>query len=592
MTLSWHRREWALWSSLFLLAVTLRSLSADDHPAAFRGITPAQTTLTEVSSILGEPKRRTDSDIVRWTYEDIGPFETVDIFAQKDVVTSIVAKLKERESVDALVEQLNLGKFVPVEILEDKAPLGLVFPERGVLFTYAESKSPRDKERKIDRIAIEPLTGEPFWLRAKFADPSQLGSILRDLESAQRYGWTRDDVVVLQAHSLARARRYEQALQKLDSLPRNIIGHRESLLHAGLLAQAGQRDDAIRILKRLVSESSDDSLIQAEATLRYGELLSQGLDRNMGEAVKKQTNAMKMAKKLTRERDTQRRRTARRIVLEAYLALADSIARGPFRDQNDAVEEWCTAAWKALESQPFLRDDPITRFTVARRILAAKCRASKPLPLNESVLVLDEAVQRIDRVYDDPVLLAVLHWQEATVRMLAARAAVKQGHRTTARRQASRAAALIAAIAVPEDDLARRMLAYDRGCIEFQRGSVAAVFDQDHEAAIVHYAKALAQFETQRPPLADDELGIHGERFVSMGVSYWQTGKKQRAVELTKRGVALMERAVAHQLLDPSSLTVPYGNLSTMQRERGKEEESEEYARKAAALEEDDSLRR
>ena len=77
-------------------------------------------------------------------------------------------------------------------------------------------------------------------------------------------------------------------------------------------------------------------------------------------------------------------------------------------------------------------------------------------------------------------------------------------------------------------------------------------------------------------------LGRHGETFVSMGVSYWETGQQQKAVELTEFGVELMERAVQQGTLDEIALAVPYNNLASMHRQLGADDTADEYQQMAS----------
>ena len=56
--------------------------------------------------------------------------------------------------------------------------------------------------------------------------------------------------------------------------------------------------------------------------------------------------------------------------------------------------------------------------------------------------------------------------------------------------------------------------------------------------------------------------GTHGEMFVSMGVSYWDTGNHQLAIQLTEQGTDVLQRSVVDGTLKPESLAIPYGNHS------------------------------
>ena len=59
-----------------------------------------------------------------------------------------------------------------------------------------------------------------------------------------------------------------------------------------------------------------------------------------------------------------------------------------------------------------------------------------------------------------------------------------------------------------------------------------------------------------------------------MGVSYWETGQHKKAVELTERGLTLMEQAVQQGRLPKPTLGVPYGNLAWMHRQLGEKEQA------------------
>ena len=58
--------------------------------------------------------------------------------------------------------------------------MGQAFPERGVMFSFA----PGPKARQVAQILIEPITAEPFLLRAKTDVGHPHQRTLRDLEYA------------------------------------------------------------------------------------------------------------------------------------------------------------------------------------------------------------------------------------------------------------------------------------------------------------------------------------------------------------------------------------------------------------------------
>ena len=79
-------------------------------------------------------------------------------------------------------------------------------------------------------------------------------------------------------------------------------------------------------------------------------------------------------------------------------------------------------------------------------------------------------------------------------------------------------------------------------------------------------------------------MGWHGERLVSMGLSYWKEGNRPKGLNLTKRGIQWIERAVQTQGFSNQNLKIPYGNLSIMYRALGQPQEAEKVSNAAEAL--------
>ena len=75
-----------------------------------------------------------------------------------------------------------------------------------------------------------------------------------------------------------------------------------------------------------------------------------------------------------------------------------------------------------------------------------------------------------------------------------------------------------------------------------------------------------------------------GDLFVSMGVSYWQVGKKEKAVELTQAGAELIQQAVQVGALELDALAVPYGNLASMHKQLGNGGRAEHFAQMMARI--------
>jgi len=108
---------------------------------------------------------------------------------------------------------------------------------------------------------------------------------------------------------------------------------------------------------------------------------------------------------------------------------------------------------------------------------------------------------------------------------------------------------------------------YLLGRLYFRLGSIHAIPQKDHKAAGVWFDKAIPVLEKSAARLSPPEQGRLGETLVSMGISYWETAERTKAVQLTQEGVALLDQAVKSGTMPRSALDVPQSNLATMRRE-------------------------
>jgi hypothetical protein len=116
------------------------------------------------------------------------------------------------------------------------------------------------------------------------------------------------------------------------------------------------------------------------------------------------------------------------------------------------------------------------------------------------------------------------------------------------------------------------------GKLYFHIGVVHAVQKQDHKTAAQWYDKALPLLAAPRPTSELLAPQHDGEELVSMGVTYWQIGEKDHAIDLTLNGAELVAKAVEGGILPKKSLTVPYGNLAAMYEQLGSKEDAAKYS--------------
>ena len=125
------------------------------------------------------------------------------------------------------------------------------------------------------------------------------------------------------------------------------------------------------------------------------------------------------------------------------------------------------------------------------------------------------------------------------------------------------------------------------GTLYFAVGSIHSAGKNDHLAAVRSFEKALPRFANLTTDMAVVDIGQHGERLVSMGVSYWQTGNQEQGMKLTMnpQGAQWIEQAVKTGGIPEKSLAIPYSNLASMHQQMGNKDESRSFAALAKKFE-------
>jgi tetratricopeptide (TPR) repeat protein len=180
----------------------------------------------------------------------------------------------------------------------------------------------------------------------------------------------------------------------------------------------------------------------------------------------------------------------------------------------------------------------------------------------------------------DPAYRSYLEWQLGTCLVHAAQVEYAHGHYDQALRLANNADALIVAAAKGRRQASKTP--HYLGRLHFLIGSVYAVHKRDHGTAVRWYEKAIPNLKQPTATAFSDEQGLIGEKLVAIGVSLWETGRRESAVALTEEGADLIQKAVSEGTMTKEALAVPFENLAEMHRALGNAEQAEQMASKAA----------
>ncbi len=555
---------------------------AEIETASFSGVTPGVSTVQDVEKVWGKPKEvRSPNEALAHLYK-VDPFENVEVIFQDGKVASIVIRLDRSFPANAVAEQLALSNIHAVLVSNDLGEiLGQCFPERGVSFSFEPSPTPGKATMKVSQIILEPVTAEPFLLCAETNLDTQSQASLHDLEHALKLAPDNARAHWLQARLLILLADPAKALSAADAAVRLEPKDAQFLLtRAQILGQVGQFAEAIASTEQAIAASGDRVHIKARAQCLMGDLLGSGPQPDYKKAIEHHVQAIKTADALASSPHPAIRLPAKEVLIDAHLGAAHDIAWGNWNQKQTAVNTWLKRA-SAFAEDLIASDGGTTehRFRVATRALAACVGAQgkvDPSPWNEQVLSLGPGLLK---AAGDTAQKQQIQWELGMALYDAVQIHQMRGEREPALKYGQKAIEYLEASG--GKDVAAD--AYLLGRLYFRLGSIHAIGKQDHRAAVSWFEKAAPMLEKAGGQVAPHELGRLGETFVSMGVSYWETGKRDRAVKLTQHGVELMEKAVKEGQIPQTALDVPYANLATMHRHLGQDAEAEKYLDRSSA---------
>ncbi len=550
--------------------------------ASFKGVTPGLTTLEQVQKAWGNPQEVTRQEGMLIHLYSIEPFDRIEVSYFQDKVISVIVRFHRAFASKTVAEQLELGRIVPVLVSNELGEiLGQVYPERGVLFAFDPSDEPGRPSMQVAQIILEPISAESFVLRAETHLATQYDQSTRDLEYAISLepGNARAHWLLSRIQMTLGA--FEDALAssaKAVELDPNDVRYR--VTRAQVLGQVGDLKAAIAEATRAVQSADRRPHVKARALCLLGDLHASGGHPDYRQALKHHMDAIRLAGSLAEEKHPAVRLAAKEVLIDAHLGAAHDIAWGDWDDKAAAVPKWLARA-EAVVEDVIEREsgDEEHRFRLATRALAA-CVGMRgeldPGPWTEEALRTGNLL--VEAAGSQPERRARLRWELGMALYDALQVHQMRDEHDMALRFGEQA---IGYLQPSEDEPPAPTTSYLLGRLNFRLGAIHAIRGGNHLAAVAWFDKALPELVKPLPPGAVAELGRHGETFVSMGVSYWETKQHDRAIELTEHGLKLMQQAVEQGALDVKALNVPYGNLSSMHRQMGREERASQFERLA-----------
>jgi tetratricopeptide (TPR) repeat protein len=543
-------------------------------PVVFKGVTPGATTGDELRRMWGEPAATKDSPTRR--VFKLAPYRQIQVTLADQKVSAISIELEKPFEPEPLAKQLHLQGVTPVTVTDEAGqPIGLSFPERGVLFSFAPQTT------LVTQILLEPIDAEPFILRADATPDGQIRRALRDLDFALGLDPRAAHARAIAARVLVGVGRLDDALKAIDqALEAEPKQSSYICRKIEILKLLDRQAEAIAMAKDLLGDESLLPLVKAQAQNELGDLLADGPDHDYKQAVDLHLSAARTAGALIGDHHADIRRAAKRTLIEAHLGAACDVAFGAWQQKELVSARWITRADDLAKD--FVQSDegdPFIRLHVARRALDARVGIQGRWDASDWTVREIEEGQKLVEAADDPLRREGLEWELSLAMFDIGELDQLHGFSDHSLTDGQLTLKLMM------DGTRHRQPTPDDACrlgrLYAHLGMIYAVPQGNHATAVTWFARALPLLDRPLPASTAGSQGLIGEAFVSMGISYWQTGHRDDALRLTVKGTDLMEKAVDAKQLDQRALAVPYNNLATMHRELGHADEARGFSETA-----------
>jgi hypothetical protein len=554
--------------------------------ATLDGVRPGETPWKEALQKFGTPLKDEIKNGSGTAVFNFPPFERAEVAVENNRVMSITITAATAIDPAAAAKQLDLQKIRPVTIYDDQGKaIGLAYAETGVLLSYTADG------RAIEQILLEPVTPDTFLLRAEQALLTEPRLALLDLESVlvneprhARANW-------LKARLLGSLGHWTDAFKALATAQREAPSNAQyQLTSAEFQGKTGSYIEARATIEKILQLPNLTPLVRAQAEALAGDLYAAGPKRDYKRSLEQHLRAVKSAEALASSKQIATRRAAKQVLLEAYLGVANDIAWGFFQQKEVAVPRWLQKAEDvAKDLQTNEGADAEATLTVARQALAA-CAGTQGLldPTDWSKSALTTGKQLI-AASKDPWRQQRIQWEIAQAMYDSLQADQARGVKGYSLANSALVVKYLEAGAGVREQT--EIDAFMLGRLYYRIGAIFAIDKTDHKTATYWYAKAIPLINEPLPDANPSDWARHGETFVSIGLSYWQVGREDRAIQLTETGVDWMQRALKERAIGEESLAVPYSNLAAMHKARGNTTQSHEFEALAGKLDKQNKKR-
>jgi tetratricopeptide (TPR) repeat protein len=562
-------------SSVFAKAFSDPAPHAADKVGAaeFNGVKPGATMSDELEKQWGvgkEISRDGDQTVLSYVLAD---FPRVDVTLDKNVVTSVIVHLQTPMPAAALAEKLEVNDVRHVLVPDDAgAILGQLYPEHGVLFNFAADG------KRVVQVAIEQIDLEAFVLRAESSLEARCRDSMADITYVLKRQPEHARASWLRAKLLSQFARYDEAIVAIQTAlaaePKN-AEYRLTL--AEVVGARGKYDEAADEIKDVLSAGDLPGELKAQGLCLLGDLLAASPAHDYKQAMEHHRSAIQTADPLSISEHVAIRRAAKRVLFHAHLGMAHDIAAGTFQQKERVVPKWLSRASAYVQDMVEAEDgDPDLRLQLAKGALAACVATQGKVDAKPWMKAAMQTGKELIAKSSDAWRKSHLEWELGLILYDGLIVDEDRGSSQDLLANCTMTATYLESGAKDRSETADDV--FRLGRLYYRIGSLHAVKRGDHKTAVAWYEKAVPLLDRPLPAACRNEQGKYGEWYVSMGISYWEIGQGDFAVQLTDAGLKHVEEAVARQLIDRKALAVPYSNLAAMHEKLGHQNEAKNFA--------------
>ncbi|MCL2622358.1 MAG: hypothetical protein FWD31_01725 [Planctomycetaceae bacterium] len=560
--------------------------------AMFNGMQPDVTTEREVIENMGQPDLVTPLDAATKTFiYSLGDLGRIEINIRQSKVESLVWLLPEpypSEQIRREGLESELRGIRPIHIPDAEGYiLGMIFPEKGVIFSFVKSDEPGVPSLLVNQIAIEPLTSWPFQLRGeRYLTISNIKAkwdlrLAVELDpNSHRARWLLAKAFLADGQLAEAQRECKFAIQLNSDQPQYHITLAE------IIGTAGYTKEARQYLESLLQYCNSIPQHKGHAECLLGDFYRDDNDfQDLLTASKHYETAIETVTPLLNSTNPTLRQHARLVLVKTYLSMAQCISLSNWQSKEENLPQWLDGA-ESLAMKLVMEDNVTHECLLDVAVGAVNVYLNCP-ELNGLEKWIDKLQSITDEIVsqlDDEFSIRKIENQFATALYDIQQIYESRRNYQQTLQYAKRAIQYFERHANDGNDIVNiyrlANLYYQIGTLEASGQTSRPPVPQDkktHARAAGWYAKAIPLFQQIETSLGKYEQPVLGQMYINIGTSYWEVGEKSYAVQITEYGVGKLENAVDNELVDVKVLATPYTNLSQMYEAIGRSDEAESY---------------